>query len=111
MTSSVRTWLALLVIPFLVGVVVHLLVPLEFILAGSPKIEESYNSFKIDVEQYTVRSMAMTNSRVVGNRLQLYKNIQNILVGHLSIAGRYDQIKTDSNSLNSAYRLANLDPK
>lgn len=36
-------------IPFFIGVVIHFIVPLEIILAVGPKIEEAYNSYKIEV--------------------------------------------------------------
>lgn len=38
MNRSARTWLLFMMVPFLVGVIIHFLVPLQFIITSNPKI-------------------------------------------------------------------------
>lgn len=40
-----------MVIPFIVGVVLHFLIPIYFILLSDPKIETIYNVGKVQIEQ------------------------------------------------------------
>ena len=33
-----------MLLPFMVGVIIHFMVPIQFILTSNPKIEEAYNT-------------------------------------------------------------------
>lgn len=39
-----NTWLCFMLLPFMVGVIIHFMVPIQFILTSNPKIEEAYNT-------------------------------------------------------------------
>lgn len=80
MNKSAKTWLLFMMIPFFIGVLIHFLVPLQIIISANPKLEETYNGYKIEVEQNTVRALAFLNARVITNRVQMYENIRSTII-------------------------------
>jgi hypothetical protein len=71
-----KTWLCFMLFPFIIGVGVHFLVPIEFIVSSNPKIEQAYNARKIEVEQETIRTISQLNAAVFRNYLQMYENVR-----------------------------------
>ncbi len=57
---------------FLLGISIHLVIPLQIIVNGTQKVEEVYNGYKIQVEQNTVRAIAYLNSLAISNQIQMY---------------------------------------
>lgn len=57
---------------FLLGISIHLVIPLQIIVNGTQKVEEVYNGHKIQVEQNTVRAIAYLNSLAISNQIQMY---------------------------------------
>lgn len=57
---------------FLLGIFIHLIIPLQIIVNGTQKVEEVYNGYKIQVEQNTVRAIAYLNSLSISNQIQMY---------------------------------------
>jgi hypothetical protein len=55
-------WLMFMLIPFVIFLIIHFLVPLMFLLNANPIVEESYNNERIKLEQNSVRSLAILNS-------------------------------------------------
>jgi hypothetical protein len=47
MNKSAKTWLLFMMIPFFIGVIVYFLVPLLIIVASNPKLEGTFNGYKI----------------------------------------------------------------
>ena len=106
MNRSARIWLLFMMVPFLVGVLIHFLVPLQFIITSNPKIEEAYNSYKIEVEQNTVRALAFLNSKVANNRMQMYENIRSTFIRLFDRGRNIQPIDVDQVTLNNARFLA-----
>lgn len=57
---------------FLLGISIHLVIPLQIIVNGTQRVEEVYNGYKIQVEQNTVRAIAYLNSLAISNQIQMY---------------------------------------
>ena len=106
MNRGVCIWLIVMIIPFVFGMFMQFLLPLEFILNGHTKVQESYNFFKGEVEQNTVRALSILNSHLLSNRIQIYQSIRASLTRMLGIGNLYLTIRTSSIELNSAYQLA-----
>lgn len=102
-----NTWLCFMLLPFMAGVLIHFMVPIQFILTSNPKIEEAYNTIEIEVEQSTVRAVSYLNAEIITDRIQLYENIRGTFVRIFDHAGQYEIIKESAIALNSAYQLAN----
>lgn len=90
MNRAVKKWLLLLMIPFFAGVIVHFIVPLQMIVRTNPKLEETFNGYKIEVEQTTVRSLTFLNGRVLSHRLQVYKNLHSTFIRMISRKEPFD---------------------
>lgn len=93
---------------FFAGVVIHFLIPLETILIVNTKIEEAYNSKKIQVEQSTVRALGKFNSKVVANRFQVYQDLQTSISQLFKRFDPYSRNQFENIHFNSAYQVANM---
>lgn len=45
MWKTRNTWLYFMLVPFIIGAIIHFVVPMQFILTSNPKIEEVYNTY------------------------------------------------------------------
>lgn len=98
----------MLMLIFFLGVLIHFLIPLQFVVSGTRKIEETYNGYKIEVEQNTVRALAYLNSKVVSNQIQIYENVRSTVIRLFETGNDYENIKSEMVDLNSAHTLANM---
>lgn len=55
-------WLVFLILPLFLGLILHFVIPISFILNSNPIAESSYNNEKIILEQQTVRSLSILNA-------------------------------------------------
>ena len=69
-----------MLVPFIIGAVIHFVVPIQFILTSNPKIEEVYNTYEIEIEQDTVRAVSFLNNGIIASRIQLYESVRDILI-------------------------------
>ena len=95
-----------MIAPFFLGMVIHFVLPLEFILEGHSRVEESYNLGKTLLEQNTVRALSILNSKLLGNKLQIYSNIRSSLARVIPQENLYYRLDATKIILNSAYALA-----
>lgn len=104
MKSEYR-WLLFILLPFILILVIHFLIPLEFALQSSPVVQESYNSQKIQIEQVAIRSLARLNSEVVSAKLQTYLNFLSVLTRLINEPDptRYLTMNLSPTTLNNAY--------
>lgn len=107
MNKSAKTWLLFMMVPFFIGVLIHFMVPLEIIISANPKLEETYNGYKIEVEQNTVRALAFLNARVITNRVQMYENIRSTIIRLFVNVENVDEFNLTSVKMNNAYEVAN----
>jgi len=42
-------WLLFLLVPIVIGLIIHFVIPLLFVLNANPRVEEAYNNKKIQV--------------------------------------------------------------
>lgn len=77
-----------MVIPFIVGVVLHFLIPIYFILLSDPKIETIYNVGKVQIEQETLRGAMILNNKIIRNQFQLYSNVHKSFLAILNSNSR-----------------------
>ena len=109
MNRGVGIWLLIMIAPFLLGLLIHFIMPLEFILNGHARVEESYNFYKSGIEQNTVRAISFLNSKTITSKLQLFANIRSSLARLFDFGISYLTIDTQNVTLNSAFQLANAD--
>lgn len=74
------TWLAFMLIPFMIGVILHFIIPIQFIMVSSPKIERTYNLFKTEIEQDSIRAISVQNTQLFKNSIQMYENLRDSYV-------------------------------
>ena len=84
-----------MLIPFIVGVIIHFVIPLQFILTSNPKIEEVYNTYEIEIEQDTIRAVSYLNNQIITNRIQMYENIRAIFLRILDNPNSYLSMNLD----------------
>lgn len=88
---------------FLLGISIHLVIPLQMIVNGTQKIEEVYNGYKIQVEQNTVRAIAYLNSLAISNQIQMYENVRSSVIRLFDTGDRYEDIDVSKVLINNAY--------
>jgi len=49
-------WLLFLLVPFIAFVIIHFMVPLQFVLNAQPRVTQSYNLQTTENDQLSVRS-------------------------------------------------------
>jgi hypothetical protein len=73
-----ETWLFYLFIPFIIGSIIHLALPIEFILTTNPKVEKTYHHFATQIETSIIRTLSLQNAQKVQNLLQIYENLRRV---------------------------------
>ena len=103
------TWLAFMLIPFIIGVMIHFIIPIQFILTTNSKIQNIYNTYKIEIEQDSIRAVSVENARVFQNSIQMYENLRANYVRLFNNPNAYEDIRTEKMDLNCAFHLAVMD--
>lgn len=91
-----------MLIPFMIGVGIHFLVPIEFVINANPRIEQAYNARKIEMEQETIRTIAQLNAGIFRNYLQMYENIRGSFMRMLTSNMIYEKILEDQYPIQNA---------
>jgi ABC-type uncharacterized transport system permease subunit len=94
-----------MMVPFFIGALILFIVPIQVIITANPKLEDTYNGYKIEVEQNTIRALAFLNGKVIMNRVQIFENIKSTFIG-LFMSDTVYNINDSEITLNSAYQLA-----
>lgn len=90
---------------FLMGLLLHLLIPIQFVVNSTLRLEKSYNNYKLTIEQELIRSLATMNSLNLGNNFQATGYPVRSMFKMFEIKNRYenvDMVKFDR-EINNAY--------
>lgn len=62
-------WLVFMLIPFVSMLVVHVLIPLYFIIETVPLLQVSYNNGRMSLQHHSVMAFSEVNSVIFSNKL------------------------------------------
>jgi len=74
---------------FLLGLLFHLMIPIQLVTSSTLKIEKIYNSHRLRVEQSLMKTIAGMNSFILSNKLQVQGHSVRSMFKTFSIKNRY----------------------